>query len=152
MHMKSSEAALLITVLQERNVEKARDQYMQEFGVATISDQSVYDLFEHHVFDAIMRGSPTIEIDTELAQTALLILKAGVRKKRGGQQSTREDRLRKRTWVKLAKSRKAELVGNGISATDAHLQAAEETAKEAASRGYRIAPGYLKREMEKPDV
>lgn len=148
---KDSEAILLMSILQEPNPKKARRRYVEAVALGGINDQAVYDLIEASVFDAIMRRAPVVEIDRELAQSMLLLLKNGIKRSRGGQPSTGAEKLSKSTLVALGRSIKAERVASGMSATEAHLEGAEEAAEEAARRGLKFSAEYLAREMEKTE-
>jgi hypothetical protein len=148
---KDSEAVLLITILQEPNAGKARKRYIEVLGLEGIDDQRVYELVEARVFDAIIRRTPVVEIERDLAQAMLLVLKKGIKKSKGAQPSTRVERRRKHTLVAIGRRIKAELMAGGMNATQAALQAAEEAADEGKRYGLDYSPGYLKREMEKPD-
>jgi hypothetical protein len=146
-----SQAVMLMTILQEPDAKKARDQYCKAFQIDEIKDHAVYDLLEVRVFDTILSNESTVEIETELAQTMLLLLKNGIKRSKGKQPNTRHQELRKRTLVSLARRRKAELIEGGMDATQAHLEAADEAAAEGKSHGIKYKAGYLKREMEKAD-
>jgi hypothetical protein len=105
-----SQAVMLMTILQEPDAKKARDQYCKAFQIDEIKDHAVYDLLEVRVFDTILSNESTVEIETELAQTMLLLLKNGIKRSKGKQPNTRHQELRKRTLVSLARRRKAELI------------------------------------------
>jgi hypothetical protein len=148
---KDAVVTLLLTVLQEPDANKSRRQYLKAFGFDEINDQAIYDLVEDRVFDAISLKEPVVEIEPELAQTMLLLLKNGLKKSRGGQRNTRHHEMRKLTLVSLGRQIKAELIASGMNATQAHLQAAEEAAKEGKRRRLDFTAGYLQREMQNTD-
>ena len=102
LDQRDSETTLLMTILQEPNADKARRRYLKAFTFDEIDDQAIYDLVEERVFDAIMRKGPVVQIERELAQTMLLLLKKGIRRSRGGQRNTRHQKLSKRTLIELA--------------------------------------------------
>ncbi|MDH3582462.1 MAG: hypothetical protein OEM91_17785 [Hyphomicrobiales bacterium] len=145
------QAVLLLNVLQEPDPKKAREQYCRAFEIDEIKDHAIYHLIESRVFNAILSNESTVEIEIELAQTMLLLLKNGIKRSKGGQPNSRHQELRKRTLVTLGRQIKTELIDGGMDATQALLEAADAVAAEGKSRGIEYAPGFLKREMENAD-
>jgi hypothetical protein len=145
---KDRETVLLMTVLQEQNAKKARRRLLTAVELDSIDDQAIYDRFEDLVLDAFMSREPVVELGREMASVMLVLLKAGIKRSRGQQRLTRQQERTKRTLVSLGRQMKAKLVADGMSATQAHLQAAEEAAKEGKRRGLRCAAGYLHRQMQ----
>jgi hypothetical protein len=138
-----------MTALLEDDPKKARNQYLKSCELDDVDDQEVHDLFQSRVFDAIMRHEPSVEIERELAQRLLLVVKNGIKRRRGGQRNTRQQRLRKRAVVDMACAIKAKLESKGMRATDARLEAAEAASGEARKRGIEYSPSYIQREMER---
>ncbi|MBZ0139086.1 MAG: hypothetical protein K8H87_04840 [Pseudorhodoplanes sp.] len=148
---RASEAVVVLAVLQEANAERARSQYLKLFGLDDINDQEVHDLFQDRMFDAIMRDEPTVEIECELAQRALLLVKSGMKRRRGGQKKDRWREMRLATLVRIGRQTKAHLVAEATNATQAHLQAAEEAAEEGRRHGLNFTAGYLGRKMQRAE-
>jgi hypothetical protein len=123
-------------------------QYLKALELEEINDQAVYDQIEHLVLDAIMLNGPVVEIDRELAQTMLLLLKNGIKRSRGGQRNTRQQEISKRTLIAIGRQIKANLIAGRMDATQAHLQAADEATAEGERHGLHVAPGYLHRAMQ----
>jgi hypothetical protein len=144
-----SEIVLLLNILQEPDGDKAQRMYRDAFDLPELKDQSVYELIEERVFDVIMRKAAVVELDRELALAMLLLLKRGLKRSKGGQRKTRQEILRKRALVGLAREIKARLVSAGMSATEAHLRAAEEAADEGKRHGVHFSVSYIEREMQK---
>jgi hypothetical protein len=144
-----TEVILLLSILQEPNADKARRRYLETFGLDEIDDQTVYEAIEAKVCDAVMRKESIVEIEREIAQTMLLLLKRGIKKSKGGQRGTRAQRMSKRTLVELGGRIKKKLAKGGMSATEAHLQAADDAAEEAAQHGLKFSANYLARAMDK---
>jgi hypothetical protein len=141
-----------MTILQTADSTKRRveyNRYLKSLKIKPLDERVVFGRFDDIVFDAMIFGEDTVEISAHLAQSLLVILPDGVKKGKGGQPLARGRELRKRTFVCLAKRRKKELICKGSSATQAHLQAAEETAELARSLNMKISPDYLSREMDK---
>jgi hypothetical protein len=146
-----SRAVMLLTVLQEPNADKAREQYCKAFEIDEIKDQAIYDLIEDRVFDAILRTESIVEIDIDIAPVMLLLLKNGIKRSKGGQRNTRHQERRMRALVQLGRQIKAELQDEGKDATQARLEAAEKVAEAINRYDYVLTAGYLAREMQRTD-
>lgn len=152
MHdMDDWRTVMLLTILQEPNANKARMRYCEVFEIDEIKDQAIYDYIEDHVLDAIMRNDSMVDIEIEWARPMLLLLKNGIKRSKGGQPIGRHRERRKRAAISFARKRKAELIEEGMSATEAHAQAAEEAAKTVNRKGHEYEAEYLAREMERAE-
>ena len=149
MPRDNSKALQLLNILEDPKGASARKKYLKLFDLDEINDQAVYELIEDLVVSATLLKDPAVEIRTDLAQQMLIMLKLGINKPRGGQQSTRYKKLRLRTLVCLGRGIKAELIEGGMNATQAHFEAAEDAAAEGAKHGVNYKADYLAREMDK---
>ena len=138
----------LLTILQDPNAQRARETYLKFCKCPHFDDRALFDQFERCVFDAIIGNDSSVEIDRSLAEALLLVLKKGIKRSRGGQPLSRHQMLRKQTLVDLGRRIKAELVDEGMSAIEAHMEAAEKVSELVKNRGPKISAGYLAREMQ----
>ncbi len=150
---------LLMIALAEDDPDKAREQWLKACHLddgedlsrcrrpEEFDEQGVHDLLLNRVRDAILGERDTVVVERELAEAALLLVKKGIKRSRGGQRRSRSQQISLDALVGAARSRKEELVGGGLSATEAHHRAAEEIAEEMAKRGVTVEPGYLSRLM-----
>ena len=143
-----SKTLLLLNLLQDSESESARKKYLALLNIGKIDDQKVYERIEDLVVNATLMKDSAVEIRTDLAQQMLIMLKGGLKRPRGGQQITRYQKLRLRTLVGLGRRIKEELIQEGLTATEAHLEAAERAAKEAKAHDIDYEAGYLAREMD----
>jgi hypothetical protein len=95
-----------------------------------------------------MLDETTIELNLELAQVVLLMLKAGIRRQCGGQRLSRHEARQKRTLARLGRRMKDELVAEGKSAEQAHLEASEKAAVVGWLRGIEYDSSTIEREMD----
>jgi hypothetical protein len=148
---RSSEAVVVLAILHEANPQKARSQYLNLFELDDINDQDIHDRLQDHVFHAIMSDEPTVEIERELAECLLLLVKNGMKRPRGGRRKDRWQKMRLATLVRIGRQTKMELAARGLDATQAHLQAAEDAEEEARKHGLHYKAGYLAREMQRAE-
>ena len=73
--------------------------------------------------NATLMKNLAVEVQTDLAQQMLILLKGGLKRPRGGQQSTRYQKLRLRTLVGLGRRIKKEFIQDGLTATEARARA-----------------------------
>lgn len=148
---RDTEVLVLEAVLQEPNARRARSRYLKLFGLDEFNDQEVHDLLQDRIFDAIFHDEPTVEIERELAQRALLLVKSGMKRRRGGQKKHRWRDMQLATLVRIGRQIKAQHVADATNATQAHLQAAEDAAEEGRRHGLDYKAGYLAREMQRAE-
>lgn len=146
-----SERVFLLTTLHDRSADSARTKFLKVTKTVDISDQAIYDHALDRALDAVMHGDPTVELDTSFVLRMLLSYKGGMKRPRGGQKASRKDEIRMRTLRSMGRQIKAEHVANGESATQAHLQAADEIVEELRNHGLKYSADYLARQMQETD-
>jgi len=146
-----SKIVFLQTTLQGHITDRARTKFLEVTKTTDLSDQEIYDHAVDCAFAAVLHGDPTIEIETSLVLRMLLSCKAGLKRPRGGQKASRQQKIRKQTLVCEARRRKAELVSQGESATQARHQATEEAEKYMKSRRRNYSAEHLARQMQETD-
>ena len=103
MSNDDSKILLLLNLLQDPKSESARKKYLALFNLEKIYDQKVYERIEDFVMNATLMKDSAVEVQTDLAQQMLILLKGGLKRPRGGQQSTRYQKLRLHTLVGLGR-------------------------------------------------
>lgn len=150
-HTGAPDVVSLLAALTEPNATRARERYLQATGLECLDDQAVCQLFEDAVVDATTGNEPVVELSLEFAQTISVMLKGAARKGRGGQRSDRRRTFRLRTLVSLGRQIKAQCIESGMSATEAHLEAAERAADEGRKHQLQFSSEYIARKMFEKD-
>lgn len=138
----------LMLVLEEVKPDKAREKFLRAAQIDALDDQTIHDDLEGLIYDAMISGQPTIEMDVDVAFAAFVILKRGVRRPRGGQRNSRSERLSKKALGKVARNLKGRYVKRGERATEAHLKAAAVVQRYGRLRGLEFSEETIAREMD----
>ncbi len=118
----------------------------EDAGVRRTNQNDFVQLVERIVASTEEAGEKTLKLKTSIVRELLELAKRAP-KPRGRQRVSRYERMRETITLFRAGKRKKDLVTAGVSAEEAHYQAAEEAAANLPSRN--LAPSTIARRMQR---